>query len=102
MARNELQVSFGETESKDETFQPAGQSALTVLENDSDLRRKSFSATMLTRDADQITNTVRSVSANGACSNEPSFALSIHRAPKAAFQDAPYLHVDSTGDNKKR
>ena len=102
MATNELQISFGETESKDETFQPPVQSALTVVENDSDLRRKSFSGTMLTRNADQIPNTVRSVSANGACSNEPPLVLSIHRVPKAAFQDAPNLHVDNTSDNKKR
>ena len=98
MATNELQISFSETESKDETFQPAVQSAPTVLENDSDLRTKSFSDTMLTRNADQITNTLRSVSANGACSNEPPLAL----APKAAFEDAPHLDVDKTCDNKKR
>ena len=98
MATNELQNSFSGTESKDETFAAAVQSTLTVLVNDSDLRRKSFSDTMLTRNTDQITNTVRSVSANGACSDEPPLAL----APKAAFQDAPHLDAYKTGDNKQR
>lgn len=106
MATNDLQSSYVETENTDQTFRPATspsvQSALKVVENDSDLQRKSFSATMFTQNAGQITDTPRSVSAEGACSNDPPLALSIHRAPKAAFQDSPHLYVDKTGDNKKR
>jgi len=106
MATNELQSSFGETENTDQTFRPATspavQPTLKVVENDSDLRRKSFHATLLTQNAGQITDTLRSVSAEGACSNDPPLALSIHRAPKAAFQDSPHLHADKTGVNKKR
>ena len=106
MATKELQSSFGETENTDQTFGPATspttQSAVKVVENDSDLRSKSFPATMFTEDAGQITNTLRSISADGACSNDPPLDMSIHRTPKAAFQDSPHLQVDNTGDNQKR
>ena len=107
MAANELQSSFGETESTDQTFRPATspavQSPLKVVENDSDLRRKSFPSTIFTQNAGQKTDTLRSVSAEGACPNDPPLALSIHRAPKAAFQDSPaHLHVHKTAVNNKR
>lgn len=104
MATDDLQISSsgGETENTDQTFRQAVQSALKVVESDSDLRRKSLPATMFAQNAGQITDTLRSVSANDACSCDPPLALSIHRATKAAFEDSPRQRVDKTGDNMKR
>ena len=104
MATDDLQISSsgGETENTDQTFREAVQSAFKVVESESDIRRKSLPATTFAQNAGQITDTLRSVSANGASSFDPSLALSIHRATKAAFEDSPRQRVDKTGDKKKR